>query len=388
MRHTIILLLGLLLAAPWAGAPAAAQDPADARTTVELIVRLGPDAGYAAVAQLPPQTALHLEARSPDASWLLGSTLNQRFRGWVAGAYLSFDPALALDSLPVSGEILPRSAFGTPNGDRFRYDESHRVDHSALIRARAATIDLDAVPVVPAATDRARAIYAQGARLGRDPAMVSKIGDCNSSSWLFLHPFGEGRYRLGEYGDLQAVIDQYAGAFTLRSLAAENGLNVGAVLDPLWANPAHCQPGETPLACEYRAHNPSIAVIMFGTNDILVLTPEQFDGALRRAVVETMQAGIVPVLSTFPPHASSPDASILFNQMVVRVAWDYGVPVMNLWRALKPLANHGIGADGFHLHGPITSAGDLTLPNLESGYPVRNLVTLQALDAVWRGVAG
>ena len=388
MRHAIILLLALLLGPPWAGPPAAAQDSADAWTTAALNVRLGPDAAYAAITQLPPQTALQIEARSPDASWLLGSTLNQRFRGWMSGAYLSFDPALALDSLPVSDEILPPSAFGTPNGARYRYDESQLIDAGALMRARAAVIDLDAVPIVPAATERARAIYAQGARWGRDPAIFSKIGDCNSSSWLFLHAFGEGRYRLGAYASLQGVIDQYAGAFALRSLAAENGLNVAAVLDPLWANPAHCQPGETPLACEYRAHNPSIAVIMFGTNDMLVLTPEQFDSALRRAVVQTIQAGIVPLLSTFPPHASSPEYSVLFNQMVVRAAWDYGVPVMNLWRALKPLANHGIGADGFHLHGPITSAGDLTPPNLESGYPVRNLVTLQALDAVWRGVAG
>jgi hypothetical protein len=388
MRHAIILLLGLLLALPWAGPPAAAQDPADAWTTAGLNVRLGPDAGYAAVALLPPQTALQIEARSPDASWVLGSTLNQRFRGWMAGGYLSFSDSLALDSLPVSDEILPLTAFGAPNGARYRYDESFRVDHSALIRARAAAIDLDAVPVIPAATERARAIYAQGARLGRDPAIVSKIGDCNSSSWLFLHPFGEGRYTLGEYADLQPVIDQYAGAFTLRSMAAENGLNVSAVLDPLWANPAHCQPGESPLACEYRVHNPSLAVIMFGTNDLLVLTPEQFDHALRRVVIETIQAGVVPLLSTFPPHASSPEHSALFNQMVIRVALDHNVPVMNLWRALKPLANHGIGADGFHLHGPITSAGDLTPPNLESGYPVRNLVTLQALDAVWRGVAG
>lgn len=377
MRHAPILLLGLALVLGLAGPPAAAQDSADAWTTVGLNVRRGPDVGYAAIALLPPQTGLRLEARSADAAWLLGSTLDRRVRGWMAGAHLAFSGSLALDSLPVSGEVLPSPTFGAPHSPR---------DRAALIRARAADIDLDAVPIVPAATERARAIFAQGQAQGRDPAVVSKIGDCNSAAWQFLHPFGEGHYTLGDYADLQGVIDQFGGSFTLRSLATENGLNARAVLDPQWANPAYCQPGESPLACEYRVHNPSLAVIMFGTNDMLVLTPEQFDTALRRVVAETMRAGIVPLLSTFPPHASSPETSVLFNQIVVRVAWDYNIPVMNLWLALKPLANHGIGADGFHLYGPITSAGDLTLPNLESGYPLRNLVTLQALDAVWRGV--
>ncbi len=254
------------------------------------------------------------------------------------------------------------------------------------MRARAALIDLAAYPIIPASTGQAEAVFQQGQRQGRARYVVAKVGDCNSIEWFFLHPFGLNEYDLGEYAELQGVVDYFAESFAYRTYAAHNGLNASAVLDPTWADPSVCLPGETPLACEYRLHNPAVAIIMFGTNDMLVLTAVQFDHALRRVVATTMQAGVVPVLSTFPRHLSFPDRSILFNQIVVRVALDYNIPLVNLWLALEPLPAHGIAEDGFHLSGPLTRAGDLSEPNLQTGYPVRNLVTLQALDVIWRTV--
>jgi hypothetical protein len=124
---------------------------------------------------------------------------------------------------------------------------------------------------------------------------------------------------------------------------------------------------------------------MFGTNDMLVLTPEQFDHNLRRIVYETIRVGVIPILSTFPRHLSFPERSTLFNQIVIRVALDFNVPVINLWLALESTPSHGIDGDGFHLNGPITRAGDFTSDaNLETGFPLRNLVTLQTLDVIWR----
>jgi hypothetical protein len=78
--------------------------------------------------------------------------------------------------------------------------------------------------------------------------------------------------------------------------------------------------------------------------------------------------------------------SILYNQVVVQIALDYEIPLMNLWLALEELPNHGLNSDGRHLSVPITSSGDLSGDNLQRGYPMRNLVTLQTLDAVWREV--
>lgn len=254
-----------------------------------------------------------------------------------------------------------------------------------LLRARANAIDLTAYPILGTTTYTAQMTFRRGQRLGRDPHVLSKVGDCNSAEWLFLYPFGEGRYRLGPYPELQSVVAHYQDSLAYRSYAAHNGLNVMAVHEPLWADPKVCQAGETPLTCEYRLHNPSVAVIMFGTNDMLVLTPEQFDRNLRRVIVQTLQAGIVPILSTFPRHLPHPERSIRYNQLVVRVALDLNIPLINLWLALEPLPSHGIDDDGYHLNGPLTGAGDFaSAANLQTGYPLRNLVTLQTLEGLWR----
>jgi hypothetical protein len=256
-----------------------------------------------------------------------------------------------------------------------------------LILARARAIHLADYPVIPVSTGRAEAIFRQGQALGRNPNVLSKVGDCSSVDWFFLRPFGQDQYDLGRYVDLQNVISHFSESFTFTSYAAYNGLNAQAALDPTWANPAHCLVGETPLECEYRLHNPSVAVIMFGSNDVLVLTPAQFDHGLRRVIVETIQAGIIPVLSTFPRYIALPARSILFNQIVVRVALDFNVPLINLWLALEPLPAHGIDGDGYHMDGPLTRAGDFSSArNLQTGYPLRNLVTLQTLDVIWRDV--
>jgi hypothetical protein len=255
-----------------------------------------------------------------------------------------------------------------------------------LVLARAHAIDLTAVPILPVATITTKSVFSKGMQINRNPHVVSKVGDCNSTEWLFLQPFAQDQYSLGEFAELQNTVNWFAPSFALRTYAAHNGLNVHAVRDPTWANPSVCQTDESPLLCEYRLHNPAIAVIMFGTNDMVVLTPQQFDHSLRRIIIESIEAGVIPLVSTFPRHLSFPERSILFNQIVVRAALDYNVPLINLWLALEPLPNHGIAEDNFHLTGPLTRAADLNQPNLQTGYPMRNLITLQAIDIIWREV--
>jgi hypothetical protein len=70
---------------------------------------------------------------------------------------------------------------------------------------------------------------------------------------------------------------------------------------------------------------------------------------------------------------------------VINIALDFDIPLINLWLALEGLPQHGLG-DSNHLSFPLTTAADLTQPNLTTGYPMRNLVTLQTLDNVWRSV--
>ena len=292
--------------------------------------------------------------------------------------------ALILILLILLGGLPLASAQDSPR--TFTYEAVDLAGGADLVLARARAIHLDAYPVIPAPAG-ASAIFRRGQILGRDAHALSKVGDCNSVDWFFLQPFGQDQYALGDYADLQATVDAFSVSFTDRSYAAYNGLNARAALDPTWANLTVCRAAELPLLCEYRVHNPGVAIIMFGSNDVLALTPVQFDHALRRVVYETIQAGIIPVMSTFPRYIPLPERTILFNQIVIRVALDFNVPVMNLWLALEPLPGHGIDDDGYHLNGPITGAGDFaSARNLLTGYPMRNLVTLQTLSMLRRDV--
>jgi hypothetical protein len=251
-----------------------------------------------------------------------------------------------------------------------------------------AAIDMAAYPVVPEISEQALAVYRQGLAQGNDPHSFVKVGDCMTHHPRFLIPLGEGDYDLGEYEDLQPVIDHFSSEelnpFSRESQAAAGGFNTASILDSMWANPNFCEAGESPLECEFRIMQPGIALIMFGTNDVQYLSEEQFDYFLRSIVAETLRNTTLPILSTFPYRPEFPDKSVLFNQIVVQVALDYDVPLINLWRALEPLPNQGIDEEETtHMSEPPDGAVCyFTGENLEAGFTVRNLVTLQALDAV------
>ena len=357
----IALSVALLLAAPTV--PLHAQDLIHAHAYYAVPIYARADPSSAAVGVLLPQTEVVVEARSPDARLLLVRATDG-VRGWAEQGRLALADAPDVYTLPVSFEemFIPPA---TPAAYR--------------------TIDLFAYPVVPANLGRAREIYQRGQSLGRDPHAVSKVGDCISDNEHFLSPFALGNYNLGRYTYLQDVVSHFRASLGFTSLAAYNGLVTDAVLDPVFANPLACQPGESPLRCEYRVHNPSVAVIMFGAQDMLFTPPDAFERNLRQIVHESIQAGVVPILSTFPGNLAHWDTAMQYNQIVVRVALDYNVPLMNFWRALYDLPNRGLNTDGRHLSLPLTTSGDLSDTNLQRGYPLRNLVTLQALDAVWRG---
>lgn len=255
-----------------------------------------------------------------------------------------------------------------------------------------AQIDLTAYPIVPEISERAKQIYLDGIASGNNPHTFIKVGDCMTHNPYFLHPIGQGDYDLGDYQALQPVIDNFnqddLNSFDRESQAAAGGFNTASVLDSLWANPEFCQAGETPLSCEVRAMQPSIALIMFGTNDVFYLDEASFDFFLRSIVVETIRDGILPIMSTFPHRPEFPEKSVLYNQIVVQIAQDYDVPLINLWLALDPLPNQGIDQEETtHMSTP--ASGEVCYfigPNLEAGFTMRNLVTLETLDAVMQAV--
>ena len=264
--------------------------------------------------------------------------------------------------------------------------------------AAVADIDLEAYPILPELTAHARQIFEVGMELGNNPQVFSKVGDCMTASPDFLTVFGAGEYDLGENAVLQDVVDYFAGtpargegfeedSFTNPGLATTSGFNTASVLDSIWSNINWCEVGESPLACEYRLSRPAFAVIMFGTNDVFFTTPALFDYNLRMIVLESIDKGIVPVLNTFPTRPEFPEVSLLLNQIIIDVSQDYDLPLINLWLALEDLPNGGVDQDEtIHLTVPEdgTSTGVFSEDTLQTGYTVRNLVTLQALDILLR----
>jgi hypothetical protein len=238
-------------------------------------------------------------------------------------------------------------------------------------------------PVVPEVGDHAREIFALGQSLGNDPNAFSVIGDCEGTPPRFLGIFdlSTDYYRLGEYAYLQPAITHFAGYFGRISRAGHYGFTTSAVLSPLWAHPAYCYSGETPLACELRINRPSYALVMVGTMDYV--NPSRFEPQMR-AIIETLIGnGTVPILYT---KASNWEGNWGINAVIGRLAYEYDVPIWNFWKAVQPLPWHGLQSDGMHVTWWYNYFDDPYA--MQFGWPWRNLTALQALDAVWRGVDG
>jgi hypothetical protein len=237
------------------------------------------------------------------------------------------------------------------------------------------------LPVVPEISDDVLKIYLRGLELGNNPLAFSKIGDCGSTPSWFLGDFDRGSryYRLGEYADLQNVIDYFQGSFDRTSLAARSGFNTSALFTPLWADRQFCLSNETPLACEYRVHKPAIAFVMLGAND--VWQPGEFEPQMRKLIEYSIDKGVIPILSTKADNQEG-DGSI--NATIAQLALEYQIPLWNFWRATNELPDQGLQEDGVHLTwGPNNFDQDHIL---DLAWPVRNLTALQVLDQLWNKV--
>ncbi len=267
-----------------------------------------------------------------------------------------------------------------------------------FVESSVSDIDLMAVPLFPTLTKTAHVIFAQGQAAGRNSHIFAKVGDCMTASVeYFLGPYEQPDYDLGTYTALQDTLDYFSVSlpaadhtkadssktpFGRISIAAETGFNTTSVQDPIWSNPDVCGTDESPLTCEYRITQAAYALIMFGTNDVMFFDADFFDDNLRMIVQKTIEDRMVPILYTFPARLDFPEKTILFNQIIVRIAQDYDLPLVNLYAAVDVLPDHGIDIlKPTHLSIPPTdSPGTLTEAQLTYGYPMRNLLTLQVLD--------
>jgi len=231
-------------------------------------------------------------------------------------------------------------------------------------------------PVVPTTVSaRAKEIYQQGLLMGNNSHAFSKIGDCQSVPASFMGIYERsGQYSFSsENVGLQETIDYYPGSFGREGEAVRGGFSAATVLSPMWANAEVCQPGETPVECENRVHNPSIAFISLEVW-FAGRTPEVYENYLRRVIDYNIEQGVLPILAT---KADNVEGDYSINYTIAKLAYEYDLPLWNFWRAVQPLPNHGLDPTdetGFHLN--------------VDGWNMRSLSALEVLDTVTRALEG
>ncbi len=232
----------------------------------------------------------------------------------------------------------------------------------------------------PEAVQRARAIYARGQELGRNPNAYAKIGDSTTENPFFMARFDGGQYNLGDYAYLQDVIDKYRGSHARDSVAVRVGLHSWTIFDPTWADKAVCGPAETPIECEFRLHNPSVVFIRLGSND--AGAPQLFDESIRQIVDYAIDQGVIPIIGTKADRVEGSDEN---NDILRQIAADYQLPLWDFDLVAGSVAGRGLDVDGVHMSS--FYAHDYTLPEaLQRGHALHNLSALMMLDTLWKEV--
>ena len=231
------------------------------------------------------------------------------------------------------------------------------------------------LPVIPEFSDHARKILKAGIKAGHNPHAFSKVGDCDTSTSWYLSDYDRDQvyYDLGEYKNLEGVIDFFKGSFVRLSFAAKPGFSAASALSTFFMNYEYCNYDELPLTCEYRIHDPIAVLISLGTND--GYNPPVFKENLRKIIDITIEQNRLPILML---KADNVERDFSINQDIADLAAEYDIPVWNFWASVQDLKNHGLQDDGIHL---TFYSNYFSHPKTwETAFAYRNLTTLQVLE--------
>lgn len=368
-RFVLLLVIALLLSA---SISAAQSDPFVAVPTRQINVRSGPGSTFLQVGTIPGGASIRVVQRNRIGNWLFvqypradGSIA---LEGWVFSGYLDLNPELRMSQVYENSDVMDADPGSYP----------------ALARLLSA-------PVIPrldgVLLDNVRAIFARGQAAGMRPDAFTKVGDSLSADPLYLTPMASPPIELGVYDYLAETVSYYGASAAEPSLAASVGMATYTVFDPLWADSSRCESGETALVCEYRVKRPSIALIQFGSNDILHVGTEFFAQTYRQIVQASLDAGVIPVLFTFSWDENSDlwRQAVAFNTAILDIGAEFNVPVINLWLAARPLPAFGLDVDGIHmLH---SGAQHLKFTGADEsfyGATLRNLLAIRTLHEIRR----
>lgn len=223
---------------------------------------------------------------------------------------------------------------------------------------------------------------------GRDPGLsgevFAKVGDSMTASGDFLRCFAREPLRLGAHESLRATVEHFRRG-DARGVDPYRRSSWAATIG--WSAWQALHGSEPPLAREHADLRPRYALVQFGTNDIEIGALHAFSDHLLDLVGWLTTRGTVPLLFTIPPRLDDARANAEVPRYAAAIrlaAMAHRVPLVDYAEALRGLPDHGMGRDGIH---PTTHQGrqgrdacDLGAEGLRSGYNVRNLVALEALD--------
>jgi GDSL-like Lipase/Acylhydrolase family len=280
----------------------------------------------------------------------------------------------------------------------------------ASISTREAAAEWEGLPVIPAlepvVAGHLEKIAGRGERLGNNPGVFAKIGDSITASPSFLQGLACRAPRLGTWSELRGTLEFFgetpvprgleearcpaSNSYSRLGIAAVGGWRAVDALAPRESFP-ECQ-GLPAVSCELRLLRPSVALIMFGTNDLEDFTAVEFRRSLASVVRRVSGAGTIPVISTIPPRAQprfSPRVA-RFNAEIAALAENRALPLWNFWRQMAGpgVPRMGLSGDGVHPSAlcPPCTAVDFRPAGLRYGYTLRNLGALLVLDRLRRQV--
>ena len=143
-------------------------------------------------------------------------------------------------------------------------------------------------------------------------------------------------------------------------------------------------------------YKPQMVVLMLGTNDASAgRGVEAYQADMAKAVDLMLERGVIPILSTIPPHVGQPDKAKAYNEALRKLAKKRAIPLLDYEKEIlkrRPDDWNGtlLGKNDVHPTAEVNGTKATSAPTAEnlrnSGYLLRGWLSVQKVAEVKRTV--
>jgi uncharacterized protein YraI len=326
-----------------------------AHTWTGVNLRSQPSVTSSAVGGIPAGATVPVNGRNDTATWIAVTYKEQP--GWVYASLVSLSGGTVRD-LPVVDGTPPTEP--TPVGT---------------------------IVALTGVDQHTREIFLKGQALGNYRNRFTRVGDSEMALPRTLTGFDEDYYNLGPWTNLQDTVGFFHGSYAHISQAAVIGQPITALLDPYWADPDFCLPGENGLECEYRIYKPSVALILLRIHGNHEDWLEIYETHMREVIETSLDYGVIPVLTLHFKFRDVPAAAEEMNLLLQELGEEYQIPVWDLFSSTLSLPDNGVDMTNHLTASPTNNFDFSTAENMQYGKVVHNLEALQVLDILMHQVS-